>query len=199
MHTLKPYMKHMFLAVTLSALGACMQSQDLVAGDKTAVKTALDTPVYELEMGSNKEEAVAAAAVRWQAEPACETEKTGVGINRRAYFLETCTFPNPQQQTVCKVAPESVAYAFLEGELVQVLYRFAEADEDTYADCIQQEALADGYTVSTEVLATDTADTNRTRLINAESGQSITLGEEREVRVFDSKTAPTVHILRAGL
>lgn len=195
MQSPKPLMLKLFIGATLCTLSACMQSQNLVAGDNNSV----DTPIYQVEMGGEKDAALAEAAVRWQAEPACDTEKTGVGINRRAYFLEKCTFTNSQQQTVCNLAPETVEYAFLEGNLVQVMYRFAEADDAAYGACVQEQALSNGFTVSTEVLATDTADTKRVRLVDADSKMSITVGEEREVRVFDTEKAPTVHVLRGSL
>lgn len=191
----KPLMLKLFLAATFCALSACMQSKDLVAGDNISV----DTPIYQIEMGSEKDAAIAEAVVRWQTEPVCSTEKTGVGFNRRAYFLEKCAFTNLQQQTVCNLSPESVEYAFLEGVLVQAMYRFAEADEAAHGACIQEQALAQGYTASSEIVATDTTDTKRVRLINTDTKMSITLGEEREVRIYDTKTAPTVHLLRGWL
>ena len=184
--------QRLLCALLLGWLSACSQPQTLVAGDRNSV----DTAIFEQDLGSDKDSVLAAAGQRWQQQGDCALEKTGFGINRRAYFLERCEFVNPGQQTVCDMAPESVEYAFLDGNLVQVKYRFSEADADSHASCIQEQALANGFIPASEAQASDTEASQRVRLLSADAKTGISLGEAREVRVYDSALVPKIHMLR---
>jgi len=157
-----------------------------------------DSTIFEQPLGVERDEVVANADMQWQAEADCAIEKTGVGLDRRAYFLERCTYQNVQKATVCGIPPEKVEYAFLESALVQVTYQFAKADEAAYGACLQEQALANGFTASNEPMP-ETEDMERVRLINANAKTGITLGEEREVRVYNAELVPTVHMLRGKI
>lgn len=182
------------IGFSLYSVSACMQSQSLVAGDKMPQ----DAPFYEQSLGAQRDEVVAAADDHWQVQSECALEKTGVGANRRAYFLERCTYTNPKQVTVCGLSPILVEYAFLEKALVQVKYQFTESDEAAFGACVQEQALSSGFTVTNEIVPDSEAE-GRVRLIAADKKTAISVGENREVRVFDSEVVPTVHALRGKL
>ncbi len=187
------------LGFLLFSLSACMQSQSLVAGDKMSNdSTVVEQPIFDQSMGGERDAVVASADAQWQSDAECVLEKTGVGVDRRAYFLERCTYQNSQQVLVCGMAPESVEYAFLEGSLVQVMYKFSEADQASYGACLQEQALASGFTAA-DPAASDSEATNGIRLIAADAKTGVTIGEERDVRVYSAEVVPTVHMLRGNI
>ncbi len=118
----------------IALTGACMSTQELSANSEDV----MDVKIINQPMGGKRDEVVAEAAQQWQSEPACTIVKTGFGVNRRAYFLETCRFSNPAEHTVCGVKPQQVEYRFLENSLVQVSFEYSETTtRQDYRNCLQ--------------------------------------------------------------
>lgn len=96
-----------------------------------------------LPIGDARDSVMDSATALWQHTAACETARTAFGRNRRAWFLESCTFAQPEHHTVCGAQPIKVVYHFLEQQLVQVSYDFRPIKDDGYFQrCIQQQTEA---------------------------------------------------------
>ena len=94
-----------------------------------------------MPIGDAREPVMISATALWQHTADCQTARTTYGRNRRAWFLESCTFAEPQNQTLCGARPVKVVYHFLEQQLVQVSYNLKPIKDDGYFNhCIQQQA-----------------------------------------------------------
>jgi len=154
-----------------------------------------DTAIFEQPLGDKRDGVVADADKQWQSNAKCALEKTGVGLQRRAYFLERCSYQNPTGLTVCGLVPESVEYAFLESALLQIKYTFKESDRASYAACLQEQAKAKGFAISEQEMPNRQA-RDRVRLITQDAQTGVTIGGNREVRVYNAELTPQVHMLR---
>jgi len=91
-------------------------------------------------MGQMRKDIWQSLQEKWQSEPVCTTLRTGYGKNRRAYFLDTCTFKNPLGHTLWDATPSIVEYRFLENSLVQMSFEFDEmADVKKFRRCAKEQ------------------------------------------------------------
>lgn len=94
-----------------------------------------------MPIGDAREPVMISATALWQLTADCQTVRTAFGRNRRSWFLESCTFAEPQLQTLCGARPVTVVYHFLEQHLVQVSYKLEPIKDDRhFKHCIQQQA-----------------------------------------------------------
>lgn len=76
----------------------------------------------------------------WQQQPVCTLLRTGYGLSKRAYFLETCTFASTSHTTLCMAKPTWIEYRFLEDKLVQIAFEFdTQPSSAEYQPCIEQQ------------------------------------------------------------
>ena len=123
---------HGLYLCVLSLLSACAWVQQSSAGAQEKVEISL----LEQPIGQSREPVIADAQLYWQASAVCTLVKTGFGFNKRAYFLETCTFNNSPQHTFCEATPAFIEYRFFENTLVQMALEFDElVDAQTYRQC----------------------------------------------------------------
>ena len=174
------------IAASLSMLAACVSTQSLKAGE---------SQLSDILIGQEREKVMDEASHLGADDAQCETQKTGVGVNRRAYFLETCSWQKPAKFSFCGQHPESVEYAFLEGRLVAAMLGFADADQTVLNACIAEQAAAGGYSAEAGELAAGQS----LKLSNTATKTAVTVSEASVVWIIDSETAPKVHLLRDRL
>lgn len=93
-------------------------------------------------LGHESAEVLAEAASLWSSEPDCDTVRTGVGMTRRAYFLQSCKFTgNNRDITIYDERVSTATYHFLENALVQISYSINNiVNEDKFRRCAAQDA-----------------------------------------------------------
>lgn len=136
---LRRYRRHSLTGVGIIALsGACISVQAL--SEKT--EEVMDFQLVKQPIGAKRDAIVTELSEQWQAKAGCTTVKTGFGVNRRAYFLETCSFANPEAHTVCGIVPQQIDYRFFENSLVQVAFEFNQSSaREEYLSCLQGQLL----------------------------------------------------------
>jgi secreted trypsin-like serine protease len=129
--------KYLHRTLATALLCTLVGVQPLQASDdnNSQVLSLLDLPI-----GEQRETVMADAQTLYASEPTCTTVRTGFGMTRRAYFLETCTVANTAGHTLYDSVPSLIEYRFLESELVQVAYEFDEiVDPDKFRACIKEQ------------------------------------------------------------
>ena len=84
--------------------------------------------VLSLPIGETRQSVFADLQTQWGSQPGCEVVRTGVGLTRRAYFLENCTLVNTRRIKLYGETVDSATYRFLEGQLIQIAYVFGQVD-----------------------------------------------------------------------
>lgn len=143
------------MAVPVAAMTfifATLGVQQVQATDTTAQElTFIGQPI-----GEQRDALMEELQAKWQSEPECSTQRTGYGMTRRAYFLDTCIFTNPVGHTLWDATPSKVEYRFFENALVQISYAFDEvSNEKKFHDCVKEQnamlAKADGKELNIKV------------------------------------------------
>lgn len=118
-------------AVAVAAIAAA------VSGCSAHSATPDSFDIQRFPIGDYYDEVIAAANTLWRQAPSCTLIKTAYGNDRRAYFLETCTFSAQRDNTFCGARPTWAEYRFLESQLIQVSLEFDLIDDkDSYDDCV---------------------------------------------------------------
>lgn len=118
------------------------------------------------------------ARLVWGSKPDCSVTKTGLGLTRKAYALETCRYENITDRTLCGQTPSGAIYRFLEGKLVQVAIDFTGAPIRTalaadLINCVQQESFVVGYTATT--LGSESTDEGVMRLTSPDQARQLSV------------------------
>lgn len=175
----------LLISLTRTAGAAAQQSN---AGEQEPVEVS----VLELPISSEREVVIADAQELWQARAVCTTLKTGFGVNRRAYFFETCSLASTVKHTLCDASPSMIEYSFFEGSLVQVGFEFsAKINADNYVQCMLQ-PVADN---------SDHDSTYPVRLHTPAHGKIIEIAVDKSLRttVSDRDTVADIHLLQNTL
>ncbi|MFK7994618.1 MAG: hypothetical protein AB8B87_10805 [Granulosicoccus sp.] len=138
--------------------------------------------LLNLPIGEQRQSTVSAAEQQWESQAICETIRTGVGLTRRAYFLETCVFTNAAGHTLYDETLSTATYRFLESQLVQVSYEFTQInDPEKFNRCVQQETKK----LDSRQSQTDTS-----------SKSGITVDKEFTVSVSNVELVEQIHVLQ---
>jgi len=140
----------------------------------------LDQPI-----GEQRRSTLSLLEQQWGAQASCSVSRTGVGMTRRSYFLETCVFSNKPGHTLYDETPATATYQFLEDQLVQVSYHFEQvSDPAEFRRCAEQAAkkLQSRQTGTSE------------RIV-----QGIVVTGEFQVHVSDVTMVQQIHTLRDTL
>lgn len=137
-----------------------------------------------------------ALQAQWQDIAACESHRTGVGLNRRSYFLDSCHFENTAELTICGQIPDGADYYFLENTLVQISFTF-EAPTPELASCVVTESENQGY-LSVQKLGSDgQIPATEQRMLLARGEKVGVIVEPAKLAVLKPDVAPDVHFLQA--
>jgi len=121
----------------------------------------------------------------WQSAGDCSVDKTGFGVDRRAYFLDTCKFTNASGLTFCSRSIDTALYRFFEGQLVQLQVAFNDVDDADVA-CV----------------AAFAADNKLTRAgmrwVNRQGTVSVEVVSDKTTRFSDEKNVSKIHLLRGN-
>lgn len=163
----------------LSALLLTTSCVSVVNGNQpTSALSLLNLPI-----GEQRSAVLAAAEQQWGTQASCNTTRTGVGMTRRAYFLETCVLSNEQGMTLYDETPASATYQFLENQLVQVSYEFSQLqDPATFSLRAEQDA------AKLKAQSTDA---------DAPTKLGVTIAEDFSVSVSDVEMVDQIHALRS--
>jgi len=141
--------------------------------------------LLKLPIGEQRESVLSGVERQWGSSATCNTAKTGVGMTRRAYFLETCVFINSSDKTLYDETPVSTTYRFLEGKLVQVSYEFEQVtDPGKLMRCAQKD--------SAKLEA-------RHKKASDAIQQSIMVADDYQILVSDTDMVAQIHVLRDTL
>ncbi|MBX2826353.1 MAG: serine protease [Gammaproteobacteria bacterium] len=178
---------------SFSMLG-CMTAQPLVAGDPSMISL----QSLEDSLGSEFPAQLAELKTLWGSEADCSSQRTGFGLTRRAYFLDTCTFGNAAQAVVCESVPTQASYYFLESKLVQVSLAFSDAaDGAVMSDCAVLEASSGGYAKVEQLGKEQPIQAAEGRVLmlkqDANSGLVVDAGG---LTLMQPELAPDVHVLQ---
>lgn len=165
----KTYLRRTLATALLCTLGV----QPLQASDNnTQALSLLDLPI-----GEKRETVMADAQTHYASEPTCTTVRTGFGMTRRAYFLETCTVANTAGHTLYDSVPSLIEYRFLESELVQVAYEFDEiVDPEKFRACIKEQ--------------------NKELVASTDGSQTIEADDQFRTTVSNVETVGQIHLMR---
>lgn len=164
----------MALAATVLGLSAVAFWAQQSAAQESSHDNSLS--LDQLQIGAQRSELIPAATQLWQQDPVCTLVKTGFGMSKRAYFLETCTFSSTAANTICGATPTWAEYRFLENKLVQVSLEFDEmSNPEDYRDCIAEQAKSlensDAYAATvTSEFRTTLSDTDAVSQIHLKLG-----------------------------
>lgn len=154
----------------------------LIANVVTGNQTTKALSLLNLPIGEQRNAVFELAEQQWGTQATCTTIRTGVGVTRRAYFLETCVYTNEQGNTLYDETPVTATYRFLESQLVQISYEFEEIqDAAKFKRCAHSDAKKIGNAHS------ETSDTVR---------QSLTLADNFQLSVSDADMVGKIHALR---
>lgn len=141
--------------------------------------------VLNLPIGEHRSTTLPLAETLWGSQASCDTIRTGVGLTRRAYFLETCVFSNPPGNTLYNEPPTTVIYRFLENQLVQVSYEFSNVSDP---EKFRSSALEDAKKLDAKYSDSNDAST-----------LGLDIAEDLRVTVSDVNMVDQIHALRKAL
>lgn len=163
----------MLALILTTTLGA--QSVQAADGENGQALSLLDQPI-----GENRDMVMAEAQALYGSEAVCATVRTGFGMTRRAYFLETCTVANTREHTLYDSTPSMAEFRFLEDKLVQVAYEFDEiVDAEKFRECIKEQ--------------------NKALTKTSESKHGIESDDQFRTTVSDIESIEQIHIMRKKL
>ncbi|MFK8080015.1 MAG: hypothetical protein AB8B97_07010 [Granulosicoccus sp.] len=154
----------------------------LLSSAVNANPPAKDLSLLDLPIGEQRETTLSIFEQQWSSPASCSIIRTGVGLTRRAYFLETCVFSNPQGHRLYKETPTSAIYHFLENQLVQVTYQFDEIVKPArFTRCAEKDA---------KKLKSRQNSANNTIV------QGLSVTEDYQLSVSDVDMVSQIHVLR---
>jgi len=113
----------------------------MVSGLVNASEPGRAISLSEARIGEQRDAIILMAEKQWGSNAECHTVRTGVGMARRAFFLETCVLGNVLGNTLYGELPASATYHFLEARLIQVSYEFSQIlNPVTFRRCVQSTA-----------------------------------------------------------
>ena len=144
------------------------------ANEPSSVNVALS----EQPITQQRESVMLAAQALWHSEPVCTVLRTGYGMSRRAYFLETCAFVQASQNRILGENPSQITYLFLDRKLVQIAVDFDEIhnQHNFRAQALQQ-----------------------AKALQQNSTHTIRIDEDFRVTLSDTPTVNQIHLLRNTL
>ena len=153
----------------------------LVAGKRST----MDISPLEPTFGRSHEEVSGALKEMWQSDGECQVEKTGYGLNRRAYFMNICRYTNAAGNTFCARRPSAAVYRFFEERLVQVAFEFDDDGGATeYLSCLTRYAEEQKY------------QEQEGRWISKDGTRSMEVVSPDETRISAEETVSNIHSLR---
>ncbi len=136
-----------------SAVCLCLTACTAVTTDLMNDTSSID--ILNLPLDQPADTVREAASQYWGADAVCERTKTGVGLTRKAFLLETCEYQNATQKRICDVSPSIARYQFLEDSLVQITFVPETVPNDEtprlLADCVSDTLISAGYRAMSEV------------------------------------------------
>lgn len=129
----------------------------------------------EAPIGETRATVLPEAQRLWGSIASCTIKRTGVGVNRRAYFLETCALDNTSALSLYDEVPTTTYYYFLDERLVQLVYEF-EALNDLSA--LRHRAEHDVKEI-------------------ASGRHGLSIDKNGHITVFNSEIVPQIHMLAA--
>lgn len=134
-----------------------------------------------LPIGKLKTATLPLAEHLWGSAASCTSTKTGMGQNRRAYFLETCTFDNTRRNSLYNETPSVAQYYYLDDRLVQIAYDFEKLND---LEKLRGRARQDLLKLQ-----------ENNQLIQENNTQNISVADDGRTVVFHAQLVPQIHIL----
>jgi len=171
-------------------LASCATALPLVSGDQAMISLQR----LEASLGREMPAQLVELKSMWRSDAVCESQRTAVGNDRRAYFLDTCSFTNTEKAKVCGYSPGGAAYYFLEGNLILVHLEYT-AEAPDLAVCVTAEAAEAGYLPATQ-LGEVTVASDRQLMLNADQTVAVMVGAGG-LTLLQPDIAPDVQFLNA--
>jgi len=146
-NSLKTVLRHAPVALVMAASSLLVACASTPVGPTEAARLVQDegrVGFIENRNSDQRDKVLSRANLRFNADPSCTYQKTGLIDSRRAVLIEDCRYNLVSKQLAYAGAPiEQVSYRFIDGRLLQMRLEFARLGNGSRMNEISHSVAAD--------------------------------------------------------